>query len=347
MKHAFFAIVILILLFSCSNQEKKVFSSVTITPVFNDSVSVRAIAPEDVNGVWFAANKGAVGLIDGTTPKIATIRYQDSILNFRAIARTKQSVFVLSIESPAVLYKMNIENKEAKDIKEVYVEEGEGVFYDAINFWNDTEGIAMGDPIGGCLSIIITRDSGETWQKLNCTKLPKTTKGEAAFAASNTNIAIQGDHTWIASGGKAARVFYSPDKGTSWEVFNTPIIQGDVMTGIYSVDFYDEKTGVIFGGNWEDKDFNEGNKAITNDGGKTWNLLSNGTGPGYRSCVQFIPGTNGKGLVAVGSPGISYSSDQGKSWVELSKEGFYAISFVNDSVAFASGNNRIARLVFE
>ena len=116
---------------------------------------------------------------------------------------------------------------------------------------------------------------------------------------------------------------------------------------LYSVDFYDEKTGVIFGGNWEKKDFNEGNKAITNDGGKTWNLLSNGAGPGYRSCVQFIPGTNGRGLVAVGSPGISYSSDQGKSWVELSNEGFYAISFVNDSIAFASGNNKIARLVFE
>ncbi len=119
------------------------------------------------------------------------------------------------------------------------------------------------------------------------------------------------------------------------------------MTGIYSIDFFDETTGVIFGGDWEQQEFNEGNKAITNDGGKTWQLLSNGKGPGYRSSVKFVPNTNGQWLVAVGSPGISYSDNQGEDWVELSSEGFYAIEFVNDSIAFASGNNKISRLVFE
>lgn len=119
------------------------------------------------------------------------------------------------------------------------------------------------------------------------------------------------------------------------------------MTGIYSIDFFDESTGVIFGGDWERKEYNEGNKALTTDGGKSWKLLSNGTGPGYRSSVSFVPGTHGKALVAVGSPGISYSSDQGKSWLDLSTEGFYAIEFVNDSVAFASGQNRISKLIFK
>ena len=60
-----------------------------------------------------------------------------------------------------------------------------------------------------------------------------------------------------------------------------------------------------------------------------------------------MPGTKGQGIVAVGSPGISYSSDQGVTWSELSKEGFYAIDFVNDSVAFASGNRKISKIVFK
>ena len=119
------------------------------------------------------------------------------------------------------------------------------------------------------------------------------------------------------------------------------------MTGIYSVDFYDDQKGIIFGGNWDRKEFNEGNKAITNDGGKTWRLLSNGSGPGYRSSVKFIPGTNGSEIVAVGTPGISYSNDSGNSWVELSEEGFYAIEFVNDTLAFASGKNKISKLIFK
>jgi photosystem II stability/assembly factor-like uncharacterized protein len=320
---------------------------VEITTVFEDSLSIRAISPVDETKVWFAANNGIVGLIDGKTPKLATIKYEDSLLHFRSIARTNNAVFVLSIANPGVLYKIGHNGNEATNIEEVYVEKGEKVFYDAMAFWNNKEGIAMGDPTEDCLSIIKTKDGGNTWTKIPCTMLPKTEIAEAAFAASNSNISLVGNHVWIVSGGKRARVFHSADKGDSWEVFNTPIVQGQAMTGIYSVDFYDEHLGVIFGGNWDDKAFNEGNKAITKDGGKTWKLLSNGAGPGYRSSVRFVPNTTGKGIVAVGSPGISYSPDQGTTWTELSTVGFYAIEFINDSTAFASGHNKIVKLLFK
>ena len=343
----FIFLFIFFLLVSCINETTKDFKSVTINKVFVDSLSIRAIAPVDENSVWFAANLGMVGLIDGDTPKLATIKYQDSLLQFRSIAKTKDAVFVLSIANPGVLYRIGVSGKEASNIEEVYVEEGENVFYDSISFFNDTEGIAMGDPTDNCLSIIITTDAGNSWKKIPCEILPKVEKGEVAFAASNSNISIYKDHVWIASGGKRARVFHSSDKGKTWEVFNTPILQGKAMTGIYSIDFFDEKIGIVFGGDWEHKDFNEGNKAITHDGGKTWNLLSNGKGPGYRSSVKFVPGSKGKGIVAVGSPGISYSNNQGKNWIELSTDGFYAIEFVNDSVAFASGQNKISKLVFK
>ena len=335
------------LLFSCSNNDSKNFTSVTIERFFTDSLSIRAIKPLDENKVWFAANNGRVGLVVDKTPKLATIKYEDSLLNFRAISATKEAVFILSIENPGVLYKIGFQNNEATNIEEVYVEKGEHVFYDAISFWNENDGIAMGDPTENCLSILITNDGGNNWNKLPCELLPELEKGEAAFAASNSNISVYKDHVWIVTGGKKARVFHSSDKGLSWEVFNTPIIQGKTMTGIYSVDFLNDKTGIIFGGDWENKELNEGNKAITHDGGKTWKLLSNGKNPGYRSSVKFIPGTNGKGIVAVGSLGISYSYDTGETWEELSTEGFYAIEFVNDTLAFASGRNKISRLIFK
>jgi len=336
-----------ILFISCSKNTSKNFNSVTIERVFTDSLSIRAIEPMDVNKVWFAANNGKVGLIDYKTPKLATIKYDDSLLNFRAISSINNAVFVLSIENPGVLYKIGFKDNNATSIEDVYMENGEFVFYDAIKFWDDLEGIAIGDPINGCLSILITRDAGNNWTKISCDMLPKTAKGEAAFAASNSNISVYKNHVWIVTGGIKARVFYSPDRGVTWEVFETPMIQGKSMTGIYSVDFIDDKTGIIFGGNWEEKDFNEGNKAITHDGGKTWRLLSNGQGPGYRSSAKFVPGTQGKDIVAVGSPGISYSKDGGDSWIEFSVEGFYAIEFVNDTLAFASGRNKISRLIFK
>ena len=335
----------LLMLISCQS-DTKTYTNVSIETIFSDSLSVRAITPLDENRVWFAANKGIVGLIDGTIPKLATIKYQDSLVNFRAIAKTKEAVFVLSIEDPAILYKIGYDGTEATYIEEVYFETHPKVFYDSIKFWDETEGIAMGDPTDDCLSILITRNKGNSWHKIDCSKLAKVASGEAAFAASNSNIAVYENHAWVVTGGKKARVFHTPDRGINWEVYNTPIIQGKAMTGIYSVDFLNETTGVIFGGNWEDKNFNEGNKALTLDGGKTWRLLANGQGPGYRSSVRFVPNSKGQQLVALGSEGISYSADQGETWQELSTEGFYALEFVNDSIAFASGRNKIAKLIF-
>jgi hypothetical protein len=46
--------------------------------------------------------------------------------------------------------------------------------------------------------------------------------------------------------GIKSRVFYSGDKGKTWKVYETPIIQGDVMTGIFTVDFYNKKNWFIW-----------------------------------------------------------------------------------------------------
>ena len=217
-----------------------------------------------------------------------------------------------------------------------------------MNFWNYKEGILIGDPIENCLSILITRDGGASWQKTPCDKLPKTVEGEAAFAASNTNIIIKGNQTWVVSGGKKSRVFFSPDKGSSWQVFETPIVQGKEMTGIFTADFYSDQIGFVAGGNYENLNQNFQNKAITTDGGKTWNLIAENQGFGYASCVQYVPGSNGKQLVSIGASGLQYSSDGGISWKQLSKDDtLYTIRFLNATTAFAAGKNKIIRIVFK
>ena len=163
-----------------------------------------------------------------------------SLMNFRAVAQVNGDMFALSIESPTRLYKLK---RKAERAKLVYEETHPKAFYNALNFWNENEGIAIGDPTNDCLSIIITRDAGESWHKIPCDMLPKTRESEAAFAASNTNITIIDKKTWIATGGKSSRVLFSPDKGLSWTFYETPIIQNEPTTGMYSIDFYDEKHG--------------------------------------------------------------------------------------------------------
>jgi photosystem II stability/assembly factor-like uncharacterized protein len=235
----------------------------------------------------------------------------------------------MSIGSPSKLFR----NNKATGFKDmVFTDVHPKAFYDSMEFWNDQEGIAMGDPTEDCLSVIVTRDGGNSWQKLSCDTLPK--------------VKIIGDETWIVSGGKQSRVFYSSNKGLTWEVTETPIIQGEPTQGAYTMDFYDRNRGIIYGGDYTDPTMNTNNIAITSNGGKTWNVAGNGTNDGYKSCVQYVPNRDGKELVAIGFTGISYSKDGGANWKALSKESFLSFRFLNDTVAYASGRNRIAKLIF-
>lgn len=248
---------------------------------------------------------------------------------------------MLSVASPALLYKTG----DKGQMKLVYKEEGEQVFYDSMAFFDDQEGIAVGDSFEGCLSIIKTYDGGKTWKKFKCSSLPEAVAGEGAFAASNTNIEIIGNRIWVAT--TAARIYFSQDRGETWQIQSTPIMGEEDTQGIYSIDFYDSQIGFAIGGDYTDPEVNSKNKALTLDGGATWKLMADATDPGYKSCVQFVPNSDGQELVALGFTGVSYSYDQGQSWKKLSDEAFYTLRFQNDSTAFAAGKNRIAKLIFK
>lgn len=353
MKNFFLITLILSFLVSCKTvnyANKQIvntnYQSVQIDTLFQDKISIRAIVI-DGNKVWYAADNSRFGFFDLEQNKKteSTIGSDKSKAEFRSIAQTTKNIFILNVSNPALLFKIP---KDGSETKLVYQENHEKVFYDSLQFWNDAEGIAIGDPITNCFNIITTRDGGNSWSKIPCEKLPKLSEGEAAFAASNTNIIIKGNKTWIVSGGKKARVFYSPDKGNSWEVFQTPIIQGKTMTGIFTADFYDSKKGFIAGGNYELLNQNFGNKASTKDGGRTWELRAENQGFGYASCVQYVPNTNGKALVTVGASGLYYSSDSGNTWKQLAADSsLYTIRFIDNHTAIAAGKNKMIRINFK
>lgn len=342
-----------VLVFSCKNKSdneaadyKPSITSVTTDTLLSEEISIRALTIDNQK-VWYAGSRGKYGWISLNGGKnFSGVAVQDTLIpEFRAIAQTKTDVFILNVGTPALLYKIS---KDGKRSKLVYTENGEKVFYDSMLFINDKDGIAMGDPTDNCLSVIITNDSGDTWTKIPCDKLPKIIPGEAAFAASNTNIITKGDKIWMVSGGKKSRVFYSANKGQSWEVYNTPIVQGSEMTGIFSADFYNESLGFAVGGDYEKLEKNSGNKMITTDGGKNWELIGEGEGFGYASCVQFVPGGKGNELVTIGPSGLYYSYNKGKDWKKLlDTKTLHTIRFIDAKTAIAAGQNKIIRLQFK
>src|ERR1043166_3629166 len=57
-------------------------------------------------------------------------------------------------------------------------------FFDAIAFWDEKNGIALGDPVKGKFQLILTSDGGAHWKPLEAKTLPPALEGEGAFAAS-------------------------------------------------------------------------------------------------------------------------------------------------------------------
>ena len=176
-------------------------------------------------------------------------------------------------------------------------------FFDSMAFWDPKHGIILGDPIpdeAGKLKFeLLMTDDGQTWHPIPPSQLPGAVEGEGAFAASNTCIAIlpmrgqppsavpSGEagqalatrsadspdpNIWLATGGKVARVFHSPDRGHTWQVFDTPILHGPDSAGIFSIAFRDAQHGVIAGGDYKRPRDDGPNLAFTNDGGRTWTL---------------------------------------------------------------------------
>ncbi len=316
---------------------------IQLDTLVSDQISVRAVSISN-NKVYYGGNQSRVGYksLQDASKFERKIQYDSLVFEFRSSAVTANHAFFLTVGNPAILYRFS-KDLISKEI--VYTEKNEKVFYDSMQFWNDQEGIAMGDPTENCLSVIITRDGGKSWTKIPCKNLPQIVEGEAAFAASNTNVIVRGNFAWIVSGGKKSRVFYSSDKGATWKVYETPIVQGKAMTGIFSADFYDEQIGIVVGGDYENQQQNFGNKAITTDGGKTWKLIAEQSGFGYASCVQFVPGGKGNKIVSVGASGVFISIDKGTSWSQLSGDSsFYTLRFLNSTTAVLAGKNKIVRM---
>lgn len=184
-------------------------------------------------------------------------------------------------------------------------------FFDSMAFWDSTHGIVLGDPIAdeaGTLKFeLLITDDGQTWRRIPSANLPAAIAGEGAFAASNSCIAVlppEGAHEsgaaprhdpfknpktsssairvkmaaardsniWFATGGSAARVFHSADRGQTWQVMQTPIAHGPDSAGIFSIAFRDSLHGVIAGGDYKHPDQDGPNLAFTHDGGKTWTV---------------------------------------------------------------------------
>jgi photosystem II stability/assembly factor-like uncharacterized protein len=292
--------------------------------------------------VWASGNGGTVirTTDGGKTWKASTVPGAVS-LDFRDVhAINDKSAYLLSIG----------EGDKSRIIKTTdggatwttsYLNKDPKGFLDAIAFRDADHGLALGDPVEGRFVILRTEDGGKTLVPTPPEAMPPALPGEGAFAASGTCLVVNGDgHAWFATGGaKTSRVFHSTDMGKSWSVHETPIEAGSPSSGIFSLAFSDVNRGVAVGGDYKEPGRAGNRVALTSDGGRTWRLPKGRQPGGFRSAVAFVPGTQGRLLVAVGPTGSDVSEDGGENWRRLGTTGFHAVGFAGPAAGWAVGED--------
>jgi photosystem II stability/assembly factor-like uncharacterized protein len=250
-------------------------------------------------------------------------------LDFRDIeALDEDTAILLSAGSPAKIYRTA---DGGMSWKESYSNLHPKIFFNSMDFWDASNGIAVSDPIDGYFFVIRTGDGGKSWGIIPGMKMPKALQGEANFAGSGTCLTVHGKtHVWFGTGGASARIFFSADRGKTWSASDTPIIAGEPSTGIFSVAFRDRLNGIIVGGDYKKIHQAEKSAAITRDGGKTWVLTKSPPPCGFSECVRYFRFRGKESLIVVSPSGWSIGSSDGDLWPYHGDSGFHSIDFAAD-----------------
>lgn len=311
---------------------------------------LRAVSAAGETVAWASGNKGTVlRTDDGGAHWSARLIPGAEALDFRDIeAIDAQVAYVLSIGpgDKSRIYKtvdagkgwtLQFTNPDAK------------AFYDAIAFWDEQNGLAVGDPVDGRFTVVRTADGGRTWSPIPEANRPKALPGDGMFAASGTCLTVQGKGSaWFGTGGGAsARIFRSTDRGLTWSEAATPIVAGTASSGIFSIAFSDSQHGLVVGGDYRKEQEPSDNIARTSDGGRTWVSSGSARLRGFRSGIVFVPGSGGREAIAVGPAGTDRSADGGITWFPLGEVGFHAVGVgrTGRSLWAAGEQGRVGRLV--
>lgn len=313
-----------------------------LIPLVSDAnTSMRGLSIVNRDVIWVSGSKGYVGKsVDGgkTWEWIQPKGYE--ALDFRDIHAFDQNrAIIINAGSPAYI----LSTIDGGAIwKENYKNTDSAIFLDGMDFWDAQNGMVFGDPIHHKMQLLKTTDGGLTWKNISAKLTKQMQVGEAGFAASGTSIKTANNgKVWIATGGAVSNIYHSGNYGNTWKVFKCPILQGESSTGVFSMDFFDAKNGIVVGGNYlKDKD-NSNNVLYTKNAGKTWRKSTSQVS-GYRSGVTYIT----KYLcVATGTSGTDISKDGGENWTNISSLSFNAVSAVDQLVLLVGAKGQIYKLI--
>lgn len=332
-----------------------------ISPVSREVVWASGVA-----GTYVRTTDGGATWKAGVVPGAETLQFRDvqgvsERVAYLLSAGTGTDSRIYKTENGGDTWTLQFQNQDPN------------AFYDCFAFWTPDRGLTTSDSVNGRFPVIRTLN-GRTWEDIG-DRLPTALPGEASFAASGTCVATQGSsRAWIGTGGSAtARILATSDGGNKWAAYGVPIIQGTPTSGVISVDFRDNRHGILGGGELLAPTLFADTVARSRDGGKTWSLASRTPFPGAiygLNYVRFVhrlgderdteeksadandfhgkdPGVS-RSVVATGPSGAAWSSDEGDTWFLLpGVANYWAVAFASPDAGWLVGTEgRILKISF-
>lgn len=328
--------------------------------------SLRGLALADRQLVWLCGTAGAVlRSSDGGSSWIECGPAEFPSSDFRSIhAWDGLTACIASAGAPAVILKTC---DGGTSWQEVFRDPAPEAFIDALKFWDAQRGIALGDPVDGAFSLWETSDGGEHWRAFDRSQRPTARTGEAAFAASNSALAVAaGGRVWIGTGGSDAaesRILSRESWTSSWSSTVCPL-PSSASEGVFSIGVSaaemasaQQSAGaakaeahaaklVVVGGDYRPEQNSRATAAYMLTGGQPWQLAPQPP-TAFCSAVVYVelPEAKLRGWVATGPTGSFFSPD-GLRWRQFAASGFHVLAALPGQVLAAGSNGRFARLTW-
>jgi hypothetical protein len=194
----------------------------------------------------------------------------------------------------------------------------------------------LGDPIDGYFSTFRSTDFGLHWEATPAKVMAEA--GQAAYAASGQTCQLVGSQIYFVSGGTKSALHYSPNFGASWQEFPLPFPSCPTC-GPYALTVLDSLRIVVVGGDYTQPENSKNTCFYTQDGGKTWQTPKRSPA-GYRSCVIHL----GDLLIACGTNGIDTSTNDGKTWDQISKANALSLVTIGLTVYASLADGTLLRI---
>ena len=220
---------------------------------------------------------------------------------------SKDEALVVASGSPAYIFKTW---DGGFTWRKVFENKAPEIFLDAIDFWDQTKGAVIGDPIDERFVLYKTNDAGNTWYPFDTAMRPWAVPGESIFAASGTSFKCmpKGSLGFVTGGTES--VFHWLQMGKLYQRFELKNMKsGTPARGAFSFDI-NKNYILIVGGDFE-SDTAKTKQGVYNyeysvDGLELLNAKPFYTG--YRSCVSFIG--SGPEFITCGPTGVEYNQTE-------------------------------------